>query len=84
MATPDVTLDTIGKLHEHGYTLACYCVRCRRWADPDLRRLVAEGRGDSLLVRFRPRCRVCGERGDVQLRPPVRGPAASGWIILRA
>jgi hypothetical protein len=46
-------------------------VNCRRWADLDLRRLVDRGLGAIALATFRPRCRVCGELGELQVRPPM-------------
>lgn len=82
----EIRLDTRGKLHEHGYTMACFCAQCRRWGDIDMGRIVAQGRGDALLVRFRPGCRLCGHPGDKQLRTQVRaaGDAAMGWVSTSA
>jgi hypothetical protein len=61
--------------HRHG--LSAFCVNCRRWADLDLRWLVDCCYGEMRLATFRPRCRVCGERGELQVRPPV--PSWGGY-----
>ena len=72
-----VTLDTLAALHACGHGLSAYCPRCRRWVELDLRRLIERGYGERALVGYRPRCMMCHERGDVQLRPPV--PTWSGY-----
>ena len=77
-----VTLDTFRALHEHDHELAAYCPKCRRWAVLDLERLIAEGRGNYCAIGRKPRCKVCGGRGQWQLRPPVMKPgiAARAYI----
>lgn len=61
---------TFGQLLDCGYVLACYCRGCRRWASANLADLVAHGLGDEPIAERRPRCRLCGSRGDWQVRPP--------------
>ncbi len=73
-----IRLATLSDLSVHGYQLACYCPRCRRWAQLDLPRLAGRGFADRRLVEFTPRCRTCGTPGEKQVRPPKRwqGPRA--------
>lgn len=73
-----VRLSTLSDLSRHGYQIACYCPRCRRWAELDLPRLARQGFAERLVTEFRPRCRTCGTPGEKQLRPPRRweGPRA--------
>ncbi len=70
---PPLRYTTARAMLAGGYTLAAYCRRCDRWADVDLARLVRIGQGDRELIPFRPVCRVCGQLGEGQLRPPVPG-----------
>lgn len=65
-------LSTLSDLARHGYQLACYCPRCRRWAELDLPHLERQGFAERLVTEFRPRCRTCGTPGEKQLRPPGR------------
>jgi len=74
MATVNpIRLATLSDLSRHGYQLACFCPRCRRWADLDLPQLSSSGFAERRLTEFRPRCRTCGTPGEKQVRPPVRG-----------
>ena len=73
-----VTLDTLGKLHEHDHELAAYCPTCARWAVLDLAQLIAEGRGEYVFVGRKPRCSYCRGPGIWQLRPPVMRPVIAG------
>lgn len=70
VAKTGVTLDTVAALLDCNHGLAAYCPACRRWADLDLARLVAQGRGRRRLQGFRPCCRKCGQPGQIQIRPP--------------
>ena len=72
-----VVVDTIAACLRHRHGLSAFCVKCRRWADLDLERLVDHGYGGLVLARFRPTCRKCGSRGEVQVRPPT--PAWGGY-----
>ena len=73
-----IRLSTLSDLSRYGYQLACYCPRCRRWAELDLPNLASQGFAERLVTEFRPRCRRCGTPGEKQLRPPRRwqGPRA--------
>jgi hypothetical protein len=73
-----IRLATLSDLFRHGYQLACFCPRCRRWADLDLPQLAMNGFADRQVTEFRPRCRTCGTPGEKQLRPPSRSPGAAG------
>ncbi len=74
-----VTLATMLDLCEHKYELAVWCGWCRRWGDLDLARLVAEGHGSRPVLSVRARCRECGERRGLRLRPPV--PERPGGVM---
>jgi hypothetical protein len=74
-----IDLGTLAGLLEHHHELAAYCTRCDRWAVIDLAELVNAGRGDRRLP-VRVRCRVCGEVGRLQVRPPVPTRSPSGWM----
>ena len=69
-----VTLDTFRALHEHDHQLAAYCPTCERWAVLDLKRLIAEGRGEYCFVGRKPRCIYCREGSWSRSRPPVPTP----------
>ena len=67
----EIRLDTFRALHERNHKLAAYCVRCERWAELDLLRLIEQGRGDYRFVGRSPRCSWCDSPGEWQLRPPA-------------
>ncbi len=65
-----IALGTLEDLAKARYGLAAHCWRCSRWHDFDIDELV--GRiGNRDIVRFKPRCKVCGERAEKQVTPPV-------------
>jgi len=80
-----IRLDTLRALHERDHKLAAYCSHCQRWEVLDLPRLIEQGRGGYRFVGHPPRCRVCGELGQWQLRPPVYrdAPAGVGYVGYR-
>lgn len=73
-----IRVSTLADVCRANYSLGLYCMRCERWEEADLERLVEGGHGDRLLCRSRFRCRDCGEPADKQLRPPV--PALGGAV----
>jgi hypothetical protein len=75
---PMIDLGTIAGLLEHDHGLAAYCSRCGRWAALPLAEMVAQGKG-SLRLPIRVRCRDCGERGTLQVQPPVPTRGSGGW-----
>ncbi len=65
-----ISLGTLADLAKARYGLAAYCLNCNRWHDFDIDELV--GRiGNRDIVRFKPRCSVCGERAEKQVTPPM-------------
>lgn len=44
-----------------GYTVACYCGACGRWAALDLRRMIANGQGERPIAALRVRCATCAD-----------------------
>ncbi|MDQ5880830.1 MAG: hypothetical protein QG616_660 [Pseudomonadota bacterium] len=75
-----IRLDTFRALLEHRHDLACYCPGCRRWASTDLAGIVALGLGDRPISDCRPLCRVCGHRGEWQVRPPLPKFEGATWM----
>jgi hypothetical protein len=73
-----IDCSTLAGLLEHDHRLAAYCPRCDRWAALPLAELVAEGKG-LLRLPVTVRCRDCGERGTLQVRPPVPTRGPGGW-----
>lgn len=75
-----IALGKLAGLREHDHRLTGCFPRCGRWSVLPLAELVAQGQGPRRLPIV-VRCRVCGEFGPAQLRPPVPTvPLASGWI----
>ena len=82
-ASSMIDLGSIAGLHEHDHELRAYCPRCDRWAVLPLANLVCLGKG-SLRMPITVRCQQCGDRGQLQVRPPM--PAwtnTNGWMELR-
>jgi len=75
-----IDLSTLAGLHSHAHELHAYCSTCDRWSVLDLERMVRDGHGER-RVPFKARCRFCGGRGQVQVRPPMpTWTNAKGWI----
>jgi hypothetical protein len=70
--------DLVGLL-EHDHGLAAYCPGCDAWRVLPLGEWVSQGKG-SLHLPLRVRCRDCGERGSLQVRPPMPTRSIGGWI----
>jgi DNA-directed RNA polymerase subunit RPC12/RpoP len=78
-----IDLGSIAGLRDHDHELHGYCARCERWNRINLDWLVQIGQGEQRLP-IRVRCRMCGERGMVQVRSPM--PVwgnQNGWIMPR-
>jgi hypothetical protein len=74
-----IDLGSISGLQRHDHELLAYCVKCARWAALDLTAMIGAGQGERRLP-LRVRCSVCGEPGQLQVRPPM--PAwtnSNGW-----
>ena len=65
-----LSLETLADLAEARYGLAAYCLNCNRWHDFDIGELV-ERYGNRSIVKFKPRCSICGERAQKQVSPPM-------------
>jgi hypothetical protein len=70
-ASNPVIVDTLAACLRHRHGLCAFCVKCRRWADLDLWRLVERGYGGVSVAALRATCRVCGARGELLVRPPM-------------
>ena len=76
-----IRLATFRDYLDQRQTLAVSCPGCRRTAACDVAALVATGLGDRVVVRCRPRCRVCGLLGqwrNVSHAPDPRRVARTG------
>lgn len=77
---PIIDLGTLAGLREHNHELHAYCLACDRWAAVDLDVLIGAAYGSQRLP-ITVRCRVCGEPGQLQVRPQM--PAwtnSNGWM----
>jgi hypothetical protein len=74
-----INLGSIAGLYEREHELHAYCHRCDRWSVLDLDRMVRAGQ-ESRRLPLTVRCRVCGEVGSLQVRPPMPPPSRAGWI----
>jgi hypothetical protein len=76
-----IDLGTLSGLHAHRHELHAYCLRCDRWAAIDLPAMIRAGHGERRLP-IKLRCRLCGEAGQLQVRPPMpRWGNANGWPV---
>jgi hypothetical protein len=83
MGRMGVTLGDVASLLEHGHGLTAECMCCHRLRDLDLRTLVDRGYGSLPLRRFRVRCRACGGRGKITVRPPTPSWGGASWGVIR-
>ncbi len=75
-----IDLGTLAGLHSHAHELHAYCATCDRWSVLDLEHMVRDGYGERRLP-IRVRCQVCGDPGQLQVRPPM--PTwinSNGWM----
>ena len=70
---PDyITLDTLGRLYEHGHSLFGYCLRCRSSFDIDMVALIAERGPNSQVVGMVPI--PCPRCGSTKTERRITGP----------
>jgi hypothetical protein len=73
-----IVIDTLGKLHAHGYGVGGYCLDCRRLFAVSMMVLMLERGRDYSPIRMAPlRCPGCGgryRRGRVDSRGPDHAP----------
>jgi len=74
-----IDLGNIAGLHAHNHELHAHCPRCGRWATLPLAEWVSQGKG-SLRLPISVRCRDCGARGNLQVRPPTPTRGPGGWM----
>ena len=75
-----IDLGSIGGLYERQRELHAYCHRCDRCRALDLEAMVRLGLGSKRLP-LHVRCRVCGEPGQLQVRPPMpQWGNQTGWM----
>jgi hypothetical protein len=75
-----IDLGSIRGLLDHDHEVHCYCSGCDRWHALNLHWLVRIGQGDRRLP-IKVRCRRCGQRGIIQIRPPMPPRGSVGWIM---
>lgn len=84
IAREGITIDSIASLPVYGHGLLPYCPGCQRWVDVDIKRLVEKGYGKRKLRNFKPKCRRCGGRGQLQVRAPVPQWGGASWSAIPA
>jgi hypothetical protein len=77
------SLATIAGLLRHRHGLAAYCRHCRRWADITLGPLIVRGLGARQVSTLKPRCKRCGQPGELQVRPPMPRFSGATWMAER-
>jgi hypothetical protein len=77
-----VTILTLEDCRRYRHRVSVYCPQCRHWAELDVARLCARGRGPRPLASLGARCRACGATGEVQVKPPA--PAWTGYHEMQA
>lgn len=65
------TLDTPRALYEHDHRIAAHCSRCERWETLGLLDFVKVGKAEQHITRLSLKCGKCGEKGSIQIRPPM-------------
>jgi len=74
-----IDLGTVAGLHGRQHELHAFCPACDRWRALDLGTMVRQGFGSRRLPLV-VRCEHCGERGQLQVRPPMPARGSAGWI----
>jgi hypothetical protein len=77
-----VNIVTLEDCRRYQHRVSVFCPKCRHWAELDVGRLCARGRGTRPLASLGARCRTCGGRGEVQVKPP--SPAWTGYHQMQA
>jgi len=77
-----VTIVTLEDCLRYHHQVSVFCPRCRHWAELNVARLCARGRGTRPLASLRARCRLCGAPGEVQVKPPA--PVWGGYHEMQA
>jgi len=74
-----IDLDTLAELHARDHETHAYCATCARWSVLPLAQMIAAGMGQRRLP-LRVRCRWCGAKGQLQVRPPMPARSSTGCI----
>jgi hypothetical protein len=64
-----MAIRTYRQLVENNLILEAHCIGCMRFESIDLEQLLAEGRGDTCFIMLKPKCTLCGKKGEFQIRP---------------
>jgi hypothetical protein len=64
-----IIIDTVRDHLERGYTLSCWCPKCKGFVDCSFHRLLMRGKGDKPLSQVRIK-HACGSKVEVRRIPP--------------
>ncbi|HXQ64187.1 MAG TPA: hypothetical protein VN787_04985 [Steroidobacteraceae bacterium] len=81
LANAGIDIATATEYIRYNHKAGVYCPRCQRWAELKLRELVMRGEGDQPLASLPLRCRLCGARGELQVRSPAPEWGGATWSI---
>ena len=66
-----LVLDTPKALYEHDHQIAAHCSPCGRWKTLGYLDFVRMGKAEQPIAALSLTCRKCGEKGEIQIRPPA-------------
>jgi hypothetical protein len=72
-----IIINTVRDHLEGGYSLSCWCPRCRHFVDCSFQRLVMRGKADKPLSQIRIR-HGCGAKVEVRRIPPYGNQLPAG------
>jgi hypothetical protein len=73
-----IVIETVRDHYERGYTLSCWCPKCRRHVgDGSFHRLIMRGKGDKPLSQVRIR-HACGTMVEIRRIPPYGNQMPAG------
>ncbi len=81
LANAGINIATAAQFIRYDHKAGVYCPQCRRWADLKLHELVMRRLGDRALATLPLRCRDCGARGELQVRPPAPQWGGATWNV---
>jgi hypothetical protein len=72
-----IIINTVHDHHERGYSISCWCPRCKGFVKCGLHRLLMRGTGDKPLSQVRIR-HACGTMVEIRRIPPYGNQMPAG------